>query len=257
MTIRVGLLVGAVMVGMLAGPVTLAHAEPVSAKNDSVIPIEWEGETINLSWKGDQYVTAQGSVIGAPVSVPGDRAERTVLVRNAGPSAAVAKIDILQVSAENPDGSVNQELEDLLHLFWDVEGITGDAVWREARSHRDAEGVSYGFCLSVSQGQSFRIKAGYYFPVEATSGRNLGFVSSILSFGIRITMSDEDIAGPACPAPPQPPLTPAMPYAPTGGRSEGLTDDTTASGAVLVIIAGVSTLVAATMMRRQASVAQR
>src|SRR5690606_40417791 len=63
-------------------------------------------EAIQLSWDGRTYtsVTAE-SFLGTPVSVPGDSASRTLLVRNDGPTAGTLRASIVNVELADPDRS--------------------------------------------------------------------------------------------------------------------------------------------------------
>ena len=163
-----------------------------SAQGAETIPVEWDGPTINLAWDQGSYATASGSIVGNVVVVPGDRAERTAIVQNGGPSPACVTVQISNVTATNAPDTINTDLETLIHLFWDINGNTNDLTWREVREMADPNGVSYTVSFHLSQGEKFRITAGYYFPSTATTGKNQGVPSSVLSFDVRIFMQGDD-----------------------------------------------------------------
>lgn len=168
-----------------------AHAEPVQGSSSELIPISWDGPTTNLDWDSSTYATAEGTFVGNPVVVPGDRIERTAKVRNAGPSAARATVQITDVTSINADDTVNTGLENLIHVYWSINGYAGDETWKDARLAADSDGVSYTVNFPVPQGGEFTITTGAYFPVEATEGKNAGNTSSVLSFRVRVTMAGD------------------------------------------------------------------
>jgi hypothetical protein len=122
------------------------------------------------------------------VIVPGDKAERTALVRNDGPGAALVTVQIIEVTTS--EGS-NPELEDIVHLYWDIVGRCEDMVWSQARGVADENAVSYETTFPIAQGATFHITAGYYIPIEATGGRNLGQNSVVLHFAVKVIMKGD------------------------------------------------------------------
>ena len=210
---------------------------PASVQAAEMIPIQWDGPTINLAWDGTTYATASGSIVGNVVAVPGDQAERTAIVQNGGPSPACVTVQILNVTATNAPDTANGDLETLIHLFWDINGNVGDHTWHELHQMADPNGVSYTVSFHLSQGEKFRLTAGYYFPSTATAGQNKGAPSSVLSFDVRIFMQGDDHV-----------------KVPTGGT---LPWDPGMNFPILMVVAGIGCLIAARLSRRQASVAQR
>jgi len=218
--------------GTAAGLATMLFAMSViwgvsatTAKADTGIPIQWDGPTINLSWDGGSYTTASGSIVSDVVAVPGDWAERTAIVRNAGPSPACVTVQIFNVMATNSPDTVNSDLEALIHLFWNINGNRGDMTWRQAHEAADPNGVAYTVSFHLSQGEKFPLTAGYYFPASATAGKNAGAPSSILRFDVRILMQGDDHV-----------------KIPTGGAVESPTG---IHLAVLMVTAGVALPIAA------------
>lgn len=164
-----------------------------SARADfNPVAISWDGPTTNLAWDGSFYGTASGSIVGDVVIVPGDFAQRTAIVKNAGPSSAKVTVQILDVTTTNPVDAINDDLETHVHLYWDIDGHKGDKTWRDARLAKDPNAVTYTVSFYVDKDEEFPITAGYYFPVHATSGQNGGAHSSLLSFTIRIVMQGDD-----------------------------------------------------------------
>jgi hypothetical protein len=185
------------MAGTVVGLPAAADADPGS----DLIPIQWDGPTTTLTWNGSEATLAGGTIVATSVSVPGDRVQRTATVANGGPSPAWVTVEIANVTTSNHDDTVNTDLEDLIHLFWNINGATGDVVWHDARLAGADDTVSYVTSFRVERGAAFLITAGYYFPAGSTDGRNLGVSSSLLQFDIQILMSG---------------ASPVM--APTGGR---------------------------------------
>jgi len=164
--------------------------EPVDNGPAGSVAIRWDGPITNLAWTGKRYATAESSFVGEPIVVPGDRASRTALVRNDGPSDAIAtvRIETSSVDAVGPRGTANTELKDLIHLTWDVSGTTGGATWGEIARR---EGGIDTIQVPVARGQEFPITVGYYFPVDATTGQNWDPSSEVLGFTVRVQMEGD------------------------------------------------------------------
>ena len=181
-----------------AAPV--AHAMPDDPPGVKHIALRWDGPTTALDWQGGTYAYAKSNFVGSPVSVPGDMAKRTAIVRNDGPSDATAKV-VITATTTNAAETVNTELEKLIHMFWNVNGHTGDKPWAQVRKN--------GFQVSfpVAKGQEFPITVGYRFPWEATGGQNKGATSSVLSFDVGV-MLEGDVS--TVKPPVKPPVTPPV-----------------------------------------------
>jgi hypothetical protein len=130
--------------------------------------------------------------MGESVVVPGDKAERTAFVRNDGPGPALVTVQIIEVDTSD---AFNRELEDNVHLYWDIAGRSGDVMWSEARNAAD-EGVSYEVTFPIARGATFHITAGYYVPIDATGGRNLGQDSTRLVFAVKVTLQEDTSPNP-------------------------------------------------------------
>ena len=209
---------------------------PASAHADE-IPIQWDGPTLNLAWDAGSYATSSGSIVGNVVAVPGDRAERTAVIQNGGPSPARVTVQISNVTTTNAPDTANGDLESLIHLFWNINGNRQDVTWRDAREAADPNGVSYWVSFYLGQGEKFPLTAGYYFPASATAGKNEGAPSSILSFEVHILMQGDDYV-----------------KAPTGGTA---VSSSHFAAAASLVMAGIVLPIAARLCRRRASVAQR
>ena len=166
-----------------------AHAAPDAPAGADSIALRWDGPTTALDWRGGTYAYAEDNFIGSPLSVPGDVACRTAIVRNDGPTDATATVTITATTT-NADETVNTELDTLVHLFWDVNGHAGDETWRRVTQD------SYRVSFPVARGKEFPITVGYEFPWESTGGRNHDAPSSVLSFGVRVMLEGATAKGP-------------------------------------------------------------
>jgi len=181
-----------------AAVVPLALAVPAQAASDAPastaqIGLAWDGPTTNLDWTGAAYVTTKGSFVGTPIAVPGDAAQRTAVVRNTGPGDAQATVEIRNVTTTNAAGTVNTDLENLVHLTWLINGRPGEAEWVAARAGDPVVTETF----PIAQGASFPVTVGYYFPVDQTGGKNAGHASSVLRFDVRVTLTGDvpNVAG--------------------------------------------------------------
>ena len=156
------------------------------AEDPASVGLRWDGPTTNLDWRGNGYATVDGTFIGAVVAVPGDQAERTAIVRNDGPGAARAHVDITAVTTNAAD-TVNTELASLVTLRWKVNGQLGSSTWKDA----PVGDPVYSTTFPIERGAEFPITIGYLFPFEATGGKAADGTSSELSFTVRVTLEGE------------------------------------------------------------------
>jgi len=163
---------------------------PYAAAQDSTEPIAlaWDGGTTGLTWHPGSAATAIGSFVGSAVIVPGDSNERTINVRNDGPSAATATVQIVNVTSSGTSASVNHELDSLVHLTWRANQESHDVTWRQAVQAGEPAWTTQ---FPVAQGQVFQVTAGYYFPSDSTGGRAQGRGSYALGFDVRITLTGD------------------------------------------------------------------
>ncbi|MCL2470205.1 MAG: hypothetical protein FWF25_00470 [Propionibacteriaceae bacterium] len=184
-----------VMVVLVApGMASVASAETpgVTASSDYIV---WDGTTTSLNWDGSTSVVVQSPVSSPFVSVPGDEVTHTATVKNGGPTDAQVTVDILNVTSTNQSATAHSSLEDNVQLFWDINGDAGAMVWREASLASDNRHVSYSTTFPIGQGGSFPLKVGFRFPTSATGGQNGGQPSSVLSFDVRVTMTEATSSG--------------------------------------------------------------
>jgi hypothetical protein len=186
---------------IIVGLTAQAHGEPVGSTQ---IPINWNGPITSVSWDSSSYGIAGDTIVGHSVAVPGDRVQRMAVVKNDGPSDAMVTVQILNVTTTNSSSTVNTELEEIIELYWNVNGSTGAESWKHLRLSRDPGGVSHSVSFSLAQGAQFPMTVGFSFPSSSTGGRNLGETSSLLSFEVRIIMTGDtvDSGGPGGPGSP-------------------------------------------------------
>ena len=173
---------------------------PLAAADGGYISLAWGDDPTNIVWQPGSASHAMGSFTSDAVVVPGDKAERTLLVRNDGPSAAIATVQFHDVGIDIPDDARNKNLADLVYLTLSLEDKTITPTWQQAA---DGVGDPAELKLRVAKGEVFSVTAGYNFPVHETGGRNAGAPSTQLSFGVMITLTED--TGTQPPKPPGPP----------------------------------------------------
>ncbi|MDR2931350.1 MAG: hypothetical protein LBV06_10680 [Propionibacteriaceae bacterium] len=221
---------------LTCGGAGMATAAPTPSDTSRIIAMDWDGPTTSVKWDGRTAQTVEGSFVGNAVAVPGDRVERDATVRNDGPSDARATIEVVNVTTTNEPVAATPSFEDLIHLVVMANGLASDQVWHDARTAWETTGSARTVSFSVAKGEQFTIRAGYYFPAEATEGNTADGAVSQLSFDLRVTLSGD-----------------VQVHAPTGGR---VAPDLWWSWFVIAGI-GFGGLAAARLSRRYASVAQR
>ena len=183
------------LIAAVSAAVVPSMMAPSAVAAPDYVQINWDGDTTNLDWLGGQYATAQDSFVGTPVISPGDFETRTATVKNGGPSAATAVVELIDVAVVTPPDAVNTDLQDCVHIFIETNGKTYDATWRESLGD-SVEGTSWSTSFAVPMQATFSITAGAYFPVEETRGRSEGHPSQELSFAVRVTMSGDTAEAP-------------------------------------------------------------
>ncbi|MDR0958757.1 MAG: hypothetical protein LBM23_00085 [Propionibacteriaceae bacterium] len=173
-----GTTVGALVLLLLASPLAEAAGE---------VTIEWDGPTTNVDWRGQAYVTADGTFEGTPVAVPGDRAERTAIIRNDGPSDAWVSAAVKNVAVHRADTSINTDLPEIIELGWSISGVEGTTTWAKAAE----TACEHAVVFPLPQGESFPATVIFAFPYDATGGRNGGEVSVSLTGELEVVMSDD------------------------------------------------------------------
>lgn len=142
-------------------------------------------EFIHLSWDGRTYagVTAE-SFLGTPVTVPGDSASRTLLVRNDGPTAGVLRASVADLELLDP------EAPDVHHATGGDQGSfyadltvgwgTGSASFTDL----EADGVTRFLEKELANGEEVAVTLNYTLPVDATSGNRANAAARDASFDV-------------------------------------------------------------------------
>jgi hypothetical protein len=198
----------AIATAALAVPASAAGGvTPPQAQLDPIIPNpaptrvvpEWTGGTIALDAHGrpGEIVSGEWEFMGQFVAVPGDRVHRTAQVTNSGPTPAHLTVSLVHLTAATTERTVNHEFEDLIEVFWDIDGQTGRTTVSEARQRDPFEVVT----VWADQGEAVAVTVGWEFPFDATGGRADGGDSIVLSFDIDITLRGTVESPPASPSP--------------------------------------------------------
>lgn len=172
------------------GSATTGAATGVTT-NDGKIRAAWDGPTTHLAWNGNQYTTAESDFIGARVASPGDRVQRTLRLRNDGPSGATMSVK-LQLAKKTEDTTVNTRLDDAVELFWNVSDVTGHQSYATLLRDGEPEVAE----VNVPRGETAIVTAGFEMPAETTDHRNAGAPSTVLDFRVLATMQGETHATP-------------------------------------------------------------
>ena len=138
---------------------SLAAAAPALADG---LYHEWASDSVHLAWDGSTYAVATTSFLGAPVTVPGDRASRTLEVTNGGPTAGLLEAWIVDVQLT---GDLGSPFFDELRVDWRATP-DGRASVRELA----AEGRTRVVRTELDPGESALLTLGYELPAAATSG---------------------------------------------------------------------------------------
>lgn len=138
---------------------SLAAAAPALADG---LDHEWASDSVHLAWDGSTYAVATTSFLGAPVTVPGDRASRTLEVTNGGPTAGLLEAWIVDVELT---GDLGSPFFDELTVDWRATP-GGHASVRELA----AEGRTRVVPTELDPGESTLLTLGYELPAAATSG---------------------------------------------------------------------------------------
>lgn|GEM_PF-3492896 len=155
--------------GRVLGALAIAAATVIGTAHAAVAADElgtgWGGDTVNLAWDGETYTTATESFVGVPVAVPGDRAYRTLVVTNDGPSAGVLRAWVVDVELDGPSGTGSRFFDDLT-VDWSGEGAASSASLRSLAT----AGSTPLARVELGAGESTELIVGYRFPVTSTAG---------------------------------------------------------------------------------------
>ncbi|MDR3203072.1 MAG: hypothetical protein LBT54_08095 [Bifidobacteriaceae bacterium] len=172
--------------GVLAAQLAPAGAaEPGGAASEDLSRY-WDGPTVGLDWRGRDYATASGAFLGPAVLVPGDRAARTLNVRNDGPGPGLLTVRLAHASTQGPDSAVNWEFEEVLTLNWRVGSGT---TFRESHAALRRSGRSASAESVLAAGQVVPVRIGYELPAGTDLARAMGEPSVQLAFDVLLTFT--------------------------------------------------------------------
>ncbi|MBD7918328.1 hypothetical protein H9657_08575 [Cellulomonas sp. Sa3CUA2] len=208
--------------GVLALLLTVAPAAAATAAVD----VAWTGPTLSLAWDGSTRATAESSFVGVPVTVPGDRAVRSVTVRNDGPSGGTLRAWVTQVDLlDPPAGSVDPFYDDL-RLDWDTASQTDGASFAALADAQETLIAQ----THLAQGASTHLQVAYELPLAATSGNRSAAGARQASFVVRVQIQGD---------------TPTSAPTPVPGASGGIAAAPGAGSAAALALTGLDALRAA------------
>lgn len=160
-----------------------------------------EPDPIQLSWNGSDYAdTVVESFVGTPVAVPGDSAQRTLYVRNDGPSDGTLAVTITRVELLDPDASLDDSFYDDVIVDWGTGSGSLTAI--------DDAGDTSVLTRPLAMGETTEVTIGYDFPVDATSGNRSNVGDRQASFDVVFTLGGDVVEPTPTPEPtdtPEPP----------------------------------------------------
>ena len=141
-------------------------------------------EAIDLSWDGESFAAqTTESFLGMPVTVPGDRAERTLTVRNDGPSAGTFTATITDVELLETAGGTPDTFYDDVTIEWpDGSASLADLAADDETTIEE---------LELARGEIATITIGYDFPAEATSGNSSEVGARSAAFDVTLALAGE------------------------------------------------------------------
>ncbi|MGO1849678.1 hypothetical protein [Microbacterium sp.] len=141
-------------------------------------------EAIGLSWDGESFAAqTTESFLGMPVTVPGDRAERTLTVRNDGPSAGTFTATITDVELLETAGGTPDTFYDDVTIEWpDGSASLADLAADDETTIEE---------LELARGEIATITIGYDFPAEATSGNSSEVGARSAAFDVTLALAGE------------------------------------------------------------------
>ena len=205
-TAGVGIVIGSFFVSQPAFA-AVHESEPMS-----------DGAAIELAWADGAPVSATESFVGMPVAVPGDRAERTIKVKNVGPGPAVLYADIREVSLlapgapdvhhnpghEAPNLSGEYQGAGDQGNFYDDVSLTWDGGRASFTELADA-GITDIAEVPVERGETVELTLSYDFPAESTSGNGANVAPREATFDVVFSLSgDTEEIWPSKPLPEKP-----------------------------------------------------
>lgn len=212
---------------------TPAHADSGESASDS--------RALVLEWHDDGPANATETFFGAPVAVPGDHAERSITVTNAGPGDAVLRAEITGVKLLSPGAADVHNNPAHVTPAGDHYGGAGDQGdfyddvligWGAESASLTAlhdQGSTQVLEVAVKRGEQQTLTLSYDFDVAATSGNTANVADRSASFDVVLTLEgDTEGVTPVDPEPkpgpkPEPKPGPGAerpPLAMTGGTFE-------------------------------------
>lgn len=165
-------------------------------------------KAIQLSWDGSGYSdTTTETFVGFPVAVPGDITERTLQVRNEGPTdgtlhVSITNVDLLDPDAEDLHHNPNHTPPDDSGRYADA-GDQGDFYadllidWNGGRSSikdLDAAGDTQILEITLPRGETTPVTIGYELPSDSTSGNKANVDPRLGKFDVELSLGG-DIEG--------------------------------------------------------------
>ena len=199
------------LVGALTAPAVAAPAAP--AADDYT-------RSIQLSWDGVGYadVTTE-NFLGTPVSIPGDTATRTLLVRNDGPTDGTLRASIVDVGLLDPDAlDVHHQPAHLAPATGSYSGAGDQGNFYDdleidwAHGHGSmtqlaADEQTVILQVPLASGEQVPVTLTYELPEQATSGNRANVAERLASLDVLLELGGE-FPTPDTPNPPEP-STPA------------------------------------------------
>ena len=181
----------AILVVAAAG---LLAPSSANAANGDGLTATWSGDTVHVAWDGTPYTTSTESFVGVPVTVPGDRATRTLTVANHGPSggtlrAWVVDVSVLEAQPLHPHGGGPQSsLSHDLMLEWTSASQSSQASFATlATADRTAILQTH-----LAQGATTDLTIAYELPITATSGNSAVSGPQQVSFAVLLEIRGDE-----------------------------------------------------------------
>lgn len=185
--------VGAATALVAAGLALVVPVGAQAAPGDG-LTTTWTGDTVNIAWDGTPYTTTSESFVGVPVTVPGDRAVRTLRVTNDGPTAGTVRAWIVDVDLADPTVAHTAFYDDL-RLAWTTASSHAAASFSTlAATDRTEIGETH-----VGVGASTDLTIAYEFPTAATSGNRSVDGALQASFDVYLEITGDTGLGPTPP----------------------------------------------------------
>jgi len=164
-----------------------------SAADGGGLTATWSGDTLHVAWDGTPYTTSTESFVGEPVTVPGDRATRTLTVTNNGPSAGTLRAWIVDVELvdNQPPGVLGGAQGAFFHdltLGWTSASQSSQASFAAlAAANRTAI-----LQTDLAQGATTQLTITYTLPITATSGNAADTGVKQVSFAVLLEIRGDE-----------------------------------------------------------------